>query len=619
MRFGLQAKLMAAFAGVAALVALGGLLLALGLGSVERSYEQVNSTIVPADMLATEIQLQVYRQTAAVRGYLLTQNRAHLDDYSHAGAERKALEAKMLTLVPDSAVRTQVDRLETLGQQWDKTIQQVFMLAQEGKIAEAQALSNRDAAPITPQLLEIAGQISNEMHKRAKAGTEEARNAATEARVGGQVASGLGLLAALVLASYLARSLARPIILVSRLAGELAAGNLAVERLPEGRSDEVGDLARSVNGMVAALQKLIGQVDGSTRAVAEAANLLGAVSDQASLAAGQTAQAVVQVSAGTTRQADSATEVDRTVMQLQEVIQQVAASAEQTASDVQKASEALAQMVAEVDAVAQSAAENSAAAQQAAGVAGGGVQVVSEAVAGMGRIKAAVGESAERVRSLALQTQQIGAINATISGIADQTNLLALNAAIEAARAGEHGRGFAVVADEVRKLAERSSQSAREISALIEGIQRGTAETVTAMEKGTLEVDQGVRLADNTGRALEEIRTAAQHTAGEIASISRATASMKVRAASLVQLFDAMAAVSEENTAATEEMAASAVQVTEAIRSIAAVSQENAAIAEEVSASAEEVTASAGEVATAASDLVTIAQDLKAQVSQFRL
>lgn len=138
----------------------------------------------------------------------------------------------------------------------------------------------------------------------------------------------------------------------------------------------------------------------------------------------------------------------------------------------------------------------------------------------MERIKTTVTESGERIKQLGEQSKAIGEIIQVIDDIAEQTNLLALNAAIEAARAGEHGKGFAVVADEVRKLAERSGKATKEIANLIISIQKGTDNAVSAMEKGISEVENGSRFAHDAGQALKEILVTVERANQQVQIIS---------------------------------------------------------------------------------------------------
>jgi methyl-accepting chemotaxis protein len=272
---------------------------------------------------------------------------------------------------------------------------------------------------------------------------------------------------------------------------------------------------------------------------------------------------------------------------------------------------------------------------------------VAETVAGMERVRSATEQLSERVRDLGRHSAQIGSIVETISDIASQTNLLALNAAIEAARAGEHGKGFAVVADEVRKLAEKSSTATKEIAQMVRTVQTGSTEAVEAMRQAGDDVAAAVRLTDQAGSAFQAINTGAQSAVERVSDIRKALDGMRTASeqleqvvkevttiaennrgsaeamarlnADVVERIENVSAVIEENTAATEEMAASASEMSDAVQTIASVSQENSAAVEEVSASTEEISAQTEEVSASAQAMTEMAHQLRTAMAQFKI
>jgi methyl-accepting chemotaxis protein len=173
----------------------------------------------------------------------------------------------------------------------------------------------------------------------------------------------------------------------------------------------------------------------------------------------------------------------------------------------------------------------------------------------MRSIRDTVIRNAEEIADLGQRSAEIGEIVALISEIAERTNLLALNAAIEAARAGEHGRGFAVVASEVRKLAEKSNSAAKDISNLVQDINRRTEQAIASMRKGTEQVEQGVILAAEAGRALESIEAAVENSATEITFISQSTVDTASRIENLASAVEAVTLISDQNSNTIREIA----------------------------------------------------------------
>ena len=281
-------------------------------------------------------------------------------------------------------------------------------------------------------------------------------------------------------------------------------------------ADEVGDLTRSFDRFVASIKDTMVQVAEATAAVASASSEISSSTEQ--------------MAAGAQEQTSQAAEVSSAVEEMTKTIVENSKNAVSTAETAKRA--------------------------KAAAEVGG--TVVDETVAGMRDIANVVKHSASTVQALGKSSNQIGEIIGVIDDIADQTNLLALNAAIEAARAGEQGRGFAVVADEVRKLAERTTKATKEIASMIKTIQQETKGAVDSMDEGTRKVDAGIELADKAGTSLKEIVQISQKVTDMVTQIAAASEEQSSSSEQISKNVEAISTVTSETANGTQQIARAA-------------------------------------------------------------
>jgi twitching motility protein PilJ len=249
-------------------------------------------------------------------------------------------------------------------------------------------------------------------------------------------------------------------------------------------------------------------------------------------------------------------QVSRAVGDTQDTARKLATAAENQAREIGAASRAINEMAVSIDQVSSNAAESASVAERAVEIANNGSHVVQDTITGMDTIRGQIQETSKRIKRLGVSSQEIGDIVSLFNDIADQTNILSLNAAIQASMAGDAGRGFAVVADEVQRLAERSSAATKQIAALVKTIQTDTNQAVISMEQTTSEVVGGAKRAEDAGVALEEIESVSTQLADLIQNISNAARKQAVSAGhvsntmTVIQEITAQTANSSEVTAA---------------------------------------------------------------------
>ncbi|PKO86341.1 MAG: methyl-accepting chemotaxis protein [Betaproteobacteria bacterium HGW-Betaproteobacteria-12] len=397
-------------------------------------------------------------------------------------------------------------------QEFSAGAEKIFALVREDVLGEKFATPPQEYFALTTQVIDLGYKMMFETLIPQFEQQLAARKAAAERSLAFNLGVSvliMGLVGYLGIGTYY--SVVESVDVFSRGAHRLAEGDLTVEFNTEGH-DELHAAGRAFNEMAAALRQMLGRIQNDVLTLRSAAEQLATSSQQ--------------ISVSTSAQSDSASSM--------------AAAVEQ--------------MTVGVDHISRNAQDAQDCSRQSDSVAAEGGRIVDCVVGDIREIAETVNQTADAVEALGRQSEQISAIVGTIKDIADQTNLLALNAAIEAARAGEAGRGFAVVADEVRKLAERTAKSTQEIAGMISAIQSGTETAVNSMKRGVDRVATGVDQAQHAGSAIAQVQVQSQRVVEAVSEISVALREQAAASTEIAQNVERIAQMAEENNAAADSL-----------------------------------------------------------------
>lgn len=533
------------------------------INAVDKNYTDLINDKANKLIMIKSLDIQIKKEQSSLRGYLLLGDETSLNNFKKAHENYLNTSKSLSDVITHKKAKKFLSELNQIEEEYYQFSKKVFQLKEQNKADEYTTLISTEGRKIMENFDKKIEDITDYQQKLLDKGNNDTT---AEVKFIIQLLMILGFIAMLsgiFIAIYMGRIISKPVKIVAQSAKKIASGDLTVENIEVKNRDEIGDLANSFNQMAKSLREMIKKVEKNAEQVAASAEELTASAEQTSKAVEHVAESTQEVAAGMDKQVQNVEETSQTINEMSVGIQQIANNAQIVSSSAMDASEKASE----------------------------GGRLLKTAVRQMHTINQTVDGLSKVVGELGERSKEINQIIAVITDIASQTNLLALNAAIEAARAGEHGRGFAVVAEEVRKLAEQSAQSAKQIYQLISTIQEETNLTVQSMDAAKGEVLSGIEVVNTAGNSFAQIER----------SINNVT----------VQI--------QEVSSAVQQMAASSEQIVQSMKMITQISESSSAQTMAVSSATEEQLASMEEITSAANSLTKMAEALQSLIEKFKI
>lgn len=532
------------------------------LSKIEDNYKSMIEDRVAQAMQAQVIQTEISLQGLYIRSYLLQGQQEDLTVFYEHYEKMQLVIDGLRKMVSSDDMKGYIETITTNSKEFKQIADQIVKLKDADELQAAIMLVDNEMLPINMKIREAMDGMIGYQYEKLDIALASANKAATLAKIGLIFASALTLILGALISVYITRLITRPLRRLTAESAIIASGDLTGQDVEVKSKDELRELALSFNEMKHSLRNLIGNVNDNALHLTASAEELSASTNEVADSSEEISRAIENISIGSQTSAISARES--------------AVAMEETASGVQR--------------IAESTATLHTSAEHTMRIGNESEKTMQTAKEQMVLIHASSSQTNEMIQRLSRQSAEIQNITSVITGITEQTNLLALNAAIEAARAGEHGKGFAVVADEVRKLAEESKASAGQITELTLAIQRDTKDVESSVQESLANAEQGVEMIEEAGNSFLAIVGAVQQMSNQIEEISAAT---------------------EQISASAEEVSASVADIAGHASDASEQTEQNSAAMEEQMATIEEINAVANDLSKKAIDLQEIIQEFK--------